>query len=48
MMLFQKWRELLGGHSHLDLPRLVTGSTIDNKTIKGVVTQSGLKIKSKQ
>ena len=48
MMFSQKWRELLEDTPNLDFYQdSVIGLIIDNKTIKGVVTQLGLKIKSK-
>ena len=48
MMFSQKWRELLEGTPNLDFYQdSVVGLIVDKKTIKGVVTQLGLKIKSK-
>ena len=48
MMFSQKWRELLEGTPNLDFYQdSVIGLIVDNKTIRGVVTQLGLKIKSK-
>ena len=48
MMFSQKWRELLEDTPNLDFYQdSVIGLIVDNKTIKGVVTQLGLKIKSK-
>ena len=48
MMFSQKWRELLEETPNLDFYQdSVIGLIVDNKTIKGVVTQLGLKIKSK-
>ena len=48
MMFSQKWRELLEETPNLDFYQdSVIGLIVDKKTIKGVVTQLGLKIKSK-
>ena len=48
MMFSQKWRELLEDTPNLDFYQdSVIGLIVDNKTIRGVVTQLGLKIKSK-
>ena len=48
MMFSQKWRELLEDTPNLDFYQdSVMGLIVENKTIKGVVTQLGLKIKSK-
>ncbi len=48
MMFSLKWRELLEDTPNLDFYQdSVIGLIVDNKTIKGVVTQLGLKIKSK-
>ena len=48
MMFSQKWRELLEETPNLDFYQdSVIGLIVDNKTIKGVVTQLGLKIRSK-
>ena len=48
MMFSQKWRELLEDTPNLDFYQdSVIGLIVDKKTIKGVVTQLGLKIKSK-
>ena len=48
IMFSQKWRELLEETPNLDFYQdSVIGLIVDNKTIKGVVTQLGLKIKSK-
>ncbi len=48
MMFSQKWRELLEDTLNLDFYQdSVIGLIVDNKTIRGVVTQLGLKIKSK-
>ncbi|MDA9750197.1 tRNA uridine-5-carboxymethylaminomethyl(34) synthesis enzyme MnmG [Flavobacteriales bacterium] len=48
MIFSQKWRELLEDTPNLDFYQdSVIGLIVDNKTIKGVVTQLGLKIKSK-
>ena len=48
MMFSQKWRELLEGTPNLDFYQdSVIGLIVDKKTIRGVVTQLGLKIKSK-
>ena len=48
MMFSQKWRELLEETPNLDFYQdSVIGLLVDKKTIKGVVTQLGLKIKSK-
>ena len=48
MMFSQKWRELLEDTPSLDFYQdSVIGLIVDNKTIRGVVTQLGLKIKSK-
>ena len=48
MMFSQKWRELLEDTPNLDFYQdSVIGLIVDKKTIRGVVTQLGLKIKSK-
>ncbi len=48
MMFSQKWRELLEDTPNLDFYQdSVIGLIVNNKTIRGVVTQLGLKIKSK-
>ena len=48
MMFSQKWRELLEDTPSLDFYQdSVIGLIVDKNTIKGVVTQLGLKIKSK-
>ena len=48
MMFSQKWRELLEDTPNLDFYQdSVIGLIVDNKRIRGVVTQLGLKIKSK-
>ena len=48
MMFSQKWRELLEDTPNLDFYQdSVIGLVVDKKTIRGVVTQLGLKIKSK-
>lgn len=48
MMFSLKWRELLEDTPNLDFYQdSVIGLIVDKKTIKGVVTQLGLKIKSK-
>ena len=48
MMFSQKWRELLEDTPNLDFYQdSVVGLIVDKKTIRGVVTQLGLKIKSK-
>ena len=48
MMFSQKWRELLEDTTNLDFYQdSVIGLIVNNKTIRGVVTQLGLKIKSK-
>ncbi len=48
MIFSQKWRELLEDTPNLDFYQdSVIGLIVDNKTIRGVVTQLGLKIKSK-
>ena len=48
MMFSQKWRELLEDTANLDFYQdSVIGLIVDKKTIRGVVTQLGLKIKSK-
>ena len=48
MMFSKKWRELLEETPNLDFYQdSVIGLIVDNKTIKGIVTQLGLKIKSK-
>jgi len=48
MMFSQKWRELLEDTPNLDFYQdSVMGLIVENKTIRGVVTQLGLKIKSK-
>ena len=47
MMFSQKWRELLEDTPNLDFYQdSVIGLIVDKKTIRGVVTQLGLKIKS--
>ena len=48
MMFSKKWRELLEDTPNLDFYQdSVIGLIVDKKTIRGVVTQLGLKIKSK-
>ncbi len=48
MMFSQKWRELLEDTPNLDFYQdSVIGLIVNKKTIRGVVTQLGLKIKSK-
>ena len=48
MMFSQRWRELLEETPNLDFYQdSVIGLIVDKKTIKGVVTQLGLRIKSK-
>ena len=48
MIFSQKWRELLEDTPNLDFYQdSVIGLIVNNKTIRGVVTQLGLKIKSK-